>query len=302
MSIDIGFRYRLGMAVLPLLLMIAVPASAQIRSSRIGSSKYDPGDWYFQVSNRSQRSQYAVDTLRLDLRVLDTIAARVGARPVGISTDEACYERRVLGFPIHDYCFSAIWRRAETDTTLIVSQPWKTDTVRLRKDHAFGTYYFSASTQGNSRVSENLGRFLNSAYHQELFPSYKAMDSLFLPPLPQTRTGLWLRGGASLGWASQYTGRGNPFLASKNAQAWVFYLIDGFFAAEAAYVVARSLEEGDSGEIPLRLLGVKAIHTAFSYCFFMPFISIQFGETLKLQNSGFRFPRTMRTDPEFNFD
>ena len=290
------------MAVLPWFLLIAVPAYAEIYSSRIGPSEYDPDDWFFHVSSQSRRSQYAVDTLRLDYGILDTIAARLGARPGGIAKDVACYQRRVLGFPVHDYCFSAVWRRAEIDTTLIVSQPWKTDTVRLQKDHAFGRYFFSASTQGNSRASENLSLFLNSAYHQEMFPSYKSMDSLFLPPLPQTRTGLWLRGGASLGWASQYAGRGNPFLASVNLQALGFFLIDGFFAMEAAYVVARSMEEGDSGEIPLRLLGMKAIHTAFSYWFFMPFISIQFGETLKLQNSGFRFPKTMQTEPGSYFD
>jgi hypothetical protein len=248
-------------------------------------------------SNSTSHQQFTVDSLRLDIRILDTLAARLGAKPTSRSPDEYCWQRRVLGRKVYDYCFIAEWPGANADTLLSDTNAWGIDTLRLRKNRMFGYYYFRAATGDAYEVSSNLAAFLNSAYHQELFPAYRRMDSLFLPVPRQTQAGLWLRGAASMGWAARYSGRDNPFMGAKRYVAELYYVLDGIMAIVGVGTAVQLVNEGSPEKIPQSLLAVKTGHTVLSWLIFTPMLSLELGETLKLRNAGYRFPATMGNPP-----
>lgn len=151
----------------------------------------------------------------------------------------------------------------------------------------------------------NLAEFLRSAYHQELFPEYRARDPLFLPSMRQSESGLWLRGAASMGWAAGYAVEGNPFTGHPSALKGLFYLLDGLIGGIGAYQCVSLINEGTPEKILPGLLAMKAGHSVLSLAIFTPLLSIELGETLRIRNTGYRFPKTLYLEgrpPRFRDD
>jgi hypothetical protein len=242
---------------------------------------------------------FLVDSLRLDTRILDTMAARLGARPAWSGRDTYCYERSSLGRSMYLYCFQSRWSLAEIDSVVVERNAWGTDTIGLRKDELFGYYLFDGMPFASRfRNSLNLTRLLHSAYHQHLFPAYGRMDDRFMIPPGQSQRGLWLRGSASAVWASEYAASGNPFAgkSTRLESKQMFYMLDGLFATFGTIMAISAIGSGTMESLPGHLLVLKGIHSAITLGVFLPTISLELGETIRIRNSGYRWPRTLEVD------
>lgn len=240
------------------------------------------------------QEQLTLQAGNVDMAILDRMQARLQSSLADVHLDSRCYERRSFGQRVYRYCFDYSLVRATVDTTVTLPRPWRDEPVVLKPQLALLKYGFAARTGDDmGSDSHNLAAFLNSAYHQELYPEYAKADSNFLPPLRKSQLGLWTRGAVSMGWGVQYAARGNPFQtgAAVGLVKWLLYGVDAIF-----YVgMAVAATEGKDAEAGLLYAAqAKALHTGISYAIFTPLLSLELAETLRIRDSGYRLPIGLR--------
>jgi hypothetical protein len=242
---------------------------------------------------------FLVDSLRLNMGYLDSLAERLGARVVSREQDRICYERRVLGRVMYAYCFDAIWTQAKEDRVVAESNGGSIDHVRLRKGHLFGHYGFEdLACNTTFQFEENLPAFLHSAYQQHAIPGYREQDSRFISIPGGSQVGLWLRGAVSPVWAARYVTRDNPFAgrAQGGSVRAIYYVTDGVFGFLALFATAALIAHDQAELIPRSLLFIEGFHVGTSLAFCMPIMSMDFGETIRIRNSGYRIPISLRKE------
>lgn len=234
----------------------------------------------------------APDSLRLDVHVLDSMAVKLGADLTVHHENRRCYERRLLSIKTYGYCFAVEWPAAALDTLVSDTLDWGIDTVRLEKNRIFSRYRFEASLGENTWSDSGFTRFLNSAYHQELFPGYRRADSLFQnPPAQPNQWGLWSRGALSMGWAAGYALKHNPTVAESKQKILWYYAADAYFVLLASALTAGAVYRGEPEKIPMGLVVLKGVYTALGLGIALPILSIDLGEWGKVRKSGYRMPR-----------
>jgi hypothetical protein len=280
-------------------LLLMVPGAliqAQIAPGVIGGLMGGLMAPYMMVAGGPAFSpqRFVIDSLRLDEKALDTLAAKLGAFPTRRQPNEICYQKRAVGRTAYDFCLEVTWPRAYKDTILIDTADWSVDTLTLKKNRMIGIYRFWVETRDDYRVNRSLAMFLESAYHQQLFPDYRARDSLFQAPSDMTQWGLWSRGTVSFGWGADYALHRNPFTGGpRGFVTGMLYVFDGVFCIAAVAMAAGSDSPGEAAQ---KVLITEAVHTGFAYCLWLPLLSLEIGQTIRLRESGYRFPRELRMD------
>lgn len=275
---------------LALCLATAAPASGQVLEGILGGVVGGVTPWILGPgSGPGSDFQATLDTSRIQMRILDSLDRKLGLTLAERSRDTRCYERW-KGQKAYEFCFRTSLKVALQDSAVAVVRPWGAEALTLAPNQAFLAYGFSARTGDEMGWdSHNLAAFLNSAYHQELYPEYRAREDRFLSLPRKSQWGLWSRGLLSMGWGVDYASRRNPFMTG-GAVRFVKWMLYGFDAAFFTGMVVTAAQAGSLDQGWKDALRIKAFHAGLSGGIFTPLISLELSETLRLQDSGYRFP------------
>ncbi len=187
----------------------------------------------------------------LDLSVPPRIAEKLGARLVSERDGKLHYRRKTGLFPTYSYVFMYRELSYPNDTVVnVFGNP-----TRFEAGQSRALYGFDAMTTEFSVVSRNLSLFLMSAYLQETDHRYAGNPDNFVLLPVKSRSEFWKRNALSMGYASQYMTRDNPFISNKWLVNGFAYAWDGISLAMIA--AGPFLGNTRTDRIAIPLIGVS---------------------------------------------
>lgn len=228
------------------------------------------------------------DPARLRPEVAHGLSLKLGAVPVHSEAGLRCYYRRAGLDKRYNFCFLFSRLSPHDYVWLGEDQP---PLPPLAPGQVAYRYAVGVSPSWPERHNLNIGRFVLSAYRQEVDPAYRADAGNFLPLKPKSDSEFWFRNMINMGYGAQYVYENNPFTSNGWAAIGFGYLWEALHYIPIFGGPFLGKSTGDKVAIPLIGLGSLLF---WKLAFNGWLVKAHMDEYNNLVDSGYRVPRTIQ--------